>query len=66
MSGYEVARQIRKLPALQHVVLVAQTGWGQQEDRRRSEAAGFQYHLVKPLDPDALQDLLVALAAAKP
>jgi PAS domain S-box-containing protein len=66
MNGYEVARKIRALPALQNVVLVAQTGWGQQEDRRRSEAAGFQYHLVKPLDPDALQDLLTALAAAKP
>ena len=66
MSGYEVARHIRELPALQNAVLVAQTGWGQQEDRRRSEAAGFQHHLVKPLDPDALQDLLVALAAAKP
>lgn len=66
MNGYEVALKIRGLPALRNVVLVAETGWGQQEDRRRSEAAGFHYHLVKPLDPDALQDLLMALAAAKP
>jgi PAS domain S-box-containing protein len=60
MNGYEVARQIRQHPELEQVVLVAQTGWGQEEDRRRSREAGFDYHLVKPVDTDALQNVLKA------
>jgi CheY-like chemotaxis protein len=58
MSGYEVCRRLRQEPALAHVVLVAQTGWGQEEDRRRSREAGFDRHLVKPVDPGALLDML--------
>ena len=58
MDGYEVARRLRGMPGLQHTVLAALTGWGQQEDRRRSEAAGFDHHLVKPLDTHVLEDLL--------
>jgi PAS domain S-box-containing protein len=65
MDGYEVAKQIRQLPELTGVVIAALTGWGQEEDRRRTKAAGFNYHLVKPLDPKALDGLLAKLALAK-
>jgi PAS domain S-box-containing protein len=58
MDGYEVARRLRGRPELEHVVLVAVTGYGQDEDRRRSGAAGFAYHLTKPVEPAALQRLL--------
>ncbi|MGB3298877.1 MAG: PAS domain S-box protein, partial [Phormidesmis sp.] len=50
LSGYEVARQIRTQPWGQAMVLVALTGWGQAEDRQRSQAAGFDAHMVKPID----------------
>jgi two-component system CheB/CheR fusion protein len=65
MNGYEVARRIRENPALQHVMLVAQTGWGQDEERRRSKEAGFDRHLVKPVDINTVQELLVALETEK-
>ncbi len=58
MDGYELARAFRSHPALKGVVLVALTGWGQPEDRRRSKEAGFDHHLVKPVEADALQRLL--------
>jgi CheY-like chemotaxis protein/two-component sensor histidine kinase len=58
MSGYDVARKMRLLPEMQKALLVAQTGWGQEEDRRRSAEAGFDAHLVKPVDQAALQKLL--------
>ncbi len=58
LSGYEVARQIRDDPGLAGSVLVAMTGYGQEEDRRRSRAAGFDHHLVKPVEPGALEELL--------
>jgi PAS domain S-box-containing protein len=61
MSGYDLARKIRALAALQNVVLVAQTGWGQEEDRQRSKEAGFDHHLVKPLDVAELEKLLASL-----
>ena len=50
MDGYEVARRIRRLPELRTVRLIAVTGYGQASDRRRSAQAGFDYHLVKPVD----------------
>jgi CheY-like chemotaxis protein len=59
MNGYDVAQRLRQRPGLEHLLLVAMTGWGQEEDRRRSHEAGFDYHLVKPADPDALRQLLV-------
>ncbi len=65
MDGYEVARRLRSLPQLKDVVLVAQTGWGQDEDRRRSQEAGFDGHLVKPTDPTELRSLLASVAAAR-
>jgi two-component system CheB/CheR fusion protein len=58
MDGYEVARRLRRLPATEKALLVAVTGWGQAEDRRRSHAAGFDHHLVKPVEPDAVRQLL--------
>jgi CheY-like chemotaxis protein len=58
LSGHDVARRIREHPDLRHMVLVAQTGWGQDGDRRRSVEAGFDHHLVKPVDHAELMHLL--------
>ena len=58
MDGYEVARRIRANPANRNISLIALTGWGQDEDRRRSVAAGFDHHLVKPADIEQLRQLL--------
>jgi signal transduction histidine kinase len=58
MDGYEVARRLRKEPELGNMVLVALTGYGQEEDRRKTYEAGFDLHLVKPVDPEKLQGLL--------
>jgi PAS domain S-box-containing protein len=61
MNGYEVARQIREQPRDGKVALVALTGWGQEEDKRRSLEAGFDHHLTKPVGIAALEKLLTAL-----
>ena len=58
MNGLEVARRMREDPETQRTTLVALTGWGQREDRRRTHEAGFDYHLVKPADVGALQSIL--------
>ena len=58
MSGYEVAAQLRREEGTRDAVIVAVSGYGQEEDRRRSRQAGFDFHLVKPLDHDALLTLL--------
>jgi signal transduction histidine kinase len=58
VSGYEVCEILRKQPSLAHTVFIAQTGWGQPEHRRRSQMAGFDYHLVKPVNSKVLQDVL--------
>jgi signal transduction histidine kinase/ActR/RegA family two-component response regulator len=58
MSGYEVAVHARAMPAGRECVLVALTGWGQEEDRRRSREAGFNHHLLKPVDIEELKALL--------
>jgi len=63
MDGYELARQLRRQPGLERTALVALTGWGQEEDRRRSQEAGFDHHLVKPVE---LSDLQTLLAQAQP
>jgi PAS domain S-box-containing protein len=65
MDGYEVARRVRQSPGLEKTVLAALTGWGQQEDRRRTAEAGFDHHLVKPVEPDAVQRLLGNLHPAR-
>jgi two-component system CheB/CheR fusion protein len=64
LDGYEVARRIRAQPWGQRITLVALTGWGQDSDRKRSQEAGFDSHLVKPLDLDKLTELLAALPLA--
>ena len=58
MNGYEVGRRLRETAAGAKMLLIAQTGYGQEEDRRRSRQVGFDAHLVKPIDPGALQALL--------
>ncbi|HEX4613438.1 MAG TPA: ATP-binding protein, partial [Urbifossiella sp.] len=61
MTGYEVARRVRGSPGLRGVAIAALTGWGQEEDRRRTKEAGFDYHLVKPADLDAVDEILAGL-----
>jgi len=63
LDGYEVARRIRAQPWGKAMKLVALTGWGQEADRRRSQEAGFDSHLVKPLDLEKLTRLLERLPA---
>jgi CheY-like chemotaxis protein len=62
MSGYEMAQRVRRESWGRDALLIAVTGWGQQEDRERSRAAGFDHHLTKPVDTEALQRLLSELA----
>jgi PAS domain S-box-containing protein len=64
MTGFEVARQLRKMPELHGVILVAQTGWGQPEDRLRTAEAGFDAHLLKPLSLEELEDVLATVRRA--
>ncbi|HVJ69231.1 MAG TPA: response regulator, partial [Caulifigura sp.] len=61
MSGLEAAQAIRALPGGQEVALVAMTGWGQDEDRQKTKEAGFDRHLVKPVERAALLELLAGL-----
>ncbi|MBL8795586.1 MAG: response regulator [Planctomycetia bacterium] len=63
LDGFEVARRLRSDPATQRSCLVAVTGYGQEEDQRRTREAGFNHHLTKPVDPEVLHGLL---AAAEP
>jgi CheY-like chemotaxis protein len=61
LSGHDVCRRVRQAPWGRDIVLIALTGWGQEEDRRQSREAGFDGHLVKPVDHAALVELLRAL-----
>jgi CheY-like chemotaxis protein len=63
MDGYELARRIRAEPATRSMFLVAVTGWGQAEDRQRSREHGFDAHLTKPADPDAVLRLIARAAS---
>ena len=63
LNGYEVARRIRAQPWGEHAILVAVTGWGQDEDQRKAREAGFDCHLVKPVDPASLMTTLASLSA---
>jgi len=58
LNGYDAARRIREQPWGHDVLLVATTGWGKEEDRQRSKEAGFDFHLVKPIDVTTVQELL--------
>lgn len=62
MDGYELARRIREHPELQHTILIAQTGWGREEDYENSREAGFDHHLSKPIDHKLLENILMAPA----
>jgi len=61
MDGHEVAQQIRREPWGQRICLIAVTGWSDETDRAKSRAAGFDHHLVKPLDTAHLAQLLDTL-----
>ena len=61
MDGYEVAERLRELPHAKDAVLIAITGYGQDDDRLRSVRAGIDHHLVKPVAPDALRSLIDSL-----
>jgi CheY-like chemotaxis protein len=64
MNGYEVCRRIRQAPWGKNMILVALTGWGQEEDRNRSREAGFNAHVVKPVDHDELVKIIAELGIA--
>ncbi len=61
LSGFDVARGIRSAPWGRGIVLIALTGWGQEEDRRRTAEAGFDHHLTKPIPPDTIEELIRTL-----
>jgi CheY-like chemotaxis protein len=61
VDGYEVARRVRAQPGGQDIVLVALTGYGLDADRQRSREAGFDAHLVKPLNPEKLDEVFSKL-----
>jgi CheY-like chemotaxis protein len=65
MSGHEVARQLRADPRFDEVLLVALTGWGSEADRQRAHEAGFDHHLTKPVDLQALEPILRLRRTAK-
>jgi CheY-like chemotaxis protein len=63
MNGYEVARRLRHQDAAPPALLIALTGYGQKEDRVRSQEAGFHHHFVKPADPRIIQSAIIGWAA---
>jgi two-component system CheB/CheR fusion protein len=64
IDGYETARRLRTRPWAQSALLCAQTGWGQEDDKRRARSAGFDRHLVKPVDPEELNRILAEVSQA--
>ena len=66
LNGYEVCRQIRAEAWAETTILIAVTGWGQDDARRQSAEAGSDHHMVKPVDPDALMTLLAGLDTVRP
>ncbi|HYV17848.1 MAG TPA: ATP-binding protein [Verrucomicrobiae bacterium] len=65
LNGYDACRKIRSEPWGQSMILIAQTGWGQEDDRRRTEEAGFDGHVVKPVDPDDLMKMVARLSLSR-
>jgi len=61
LSGLDACRQIRAQPWGAHLLMIAVTGWGQEQDRRQALAAGFDHHLTKPVNPDQLLALCSSL-----
>jgi len=66
LNGYQLAQRIRDTDWGRRAVLIAVTGWGQEEDKRRALAAGFDRHLTKPIDPDGLESVLLQATASPP
>src|SRR6185437_1893311 len=66
LDGYQIASSFRKEPTGNRVLLVALTGYGTPEARERSRAAGFDHHLIKPIDPKALRGLMVEHLPPRP
>jgi CheY-like chemotaxis protein len=66
LNGYDAARRIREQPRSKPLLLVALTGYGHEENRIQAQAAGFDHHLVKPVDLDVLQQLFASHALAWP
>jgi CheY-like chemotaxis protein len=60
MYGYEIVRRLRAEECCRGALIIAASGYGQEEDRRRSREAGFDHHLVKPIDFDSLMDLFAS------
>jgi CheY-like chemotaxis protein len=65
MDGNELARRLRAQPETSHTVLIAVTGYGQEQDRKNASAAGFNHHFVKPLDAERLIGVLNAISAGR-
>jgi CheY-like chemotaxis protein len=66
VNGYDLAKQLREQPWARNVVLVALTGWGQDQHRRRSAESGFNHHLTKPVEFEVLQEILAAADSCLP
>jgi CheY-like chemotaxis protein len=64
-DGCEVCRRIRQMENGKSVYIVALTGWGQEEDRKKSEDAGFDRHVVKPISPEDLTEILLRVKGNK-
>jgi CheY-like chemotaxis protein len=65
LNGYDACRRIREQAWSSDTTMIAVTGWGQESDRLRSQEAGFDRHLVKPIDLEVLEQILSALPAEK-
>lgn len=59
MNGYDICIAMKKIPGLEKTIFIAQTGWGQNEHFQRSKEAGFNYHLVKPVNMEVLEHILM-------
>ena len=66
LSGYEIAQELRREPWGARIHLIALTGWGQENDRRRAIEAGFDHHLTKPIDPDRLEAVIASYSGPRP
>jgi two-component system, chemotaxis family, CheB/CheR fusion protein len=64
LNGWELAHRLRAEPLLSGLVLIAVTGYGQAPDLEKSRAAGIDHHLLKPVDPDLLREMLAAIAGS--
>ena len=66
MNGYDVCRELRKDPLFKNTVLIAQTGWGQERDRRQAQEAGFAHHFVKPVQFEEFSEVLKKIQSTRP